>query len=85
MQNTRAKVDTIMKQYFIDLPIYSLFQKKRTICSRFEDILKCMEACLKTKIAVLECTLPKKKRNFNLPIFPGAASYLTLTKGHVML
>ncbi len=49
------------------------------------DILKCMEACVKTKIAVLECTLPQKKHNFNLPIFPGAPSYLTLTQGHVML
>ncbi len=38
------------------------------ICSHSEDILKCAKACLKTKIAILECTLPQKKRNFNLPI-----------------
>ncbi len=41
--------------------------------SRFEDIFKCMEACLKT---FLDCTLPQKKRNFNLPIFPWAPSHV---------
>ena len=54
-------------------------------CSCFEDILKRVETCFKTKIAVLECTLPEKKRNFNLPIFPGAPSFLTLTQDRVML
>ncbi len=47
--------------------------------------LKRVEACLKTKIAVLKYTLPQKKRNFNLPIFPGAPRFLTLTQGQVML
>ncbi len=28
-------------------------------------------------------TLPQKKRNFNLPIFPGAPGLATLTQGHV--
>ncbi len=58
---------------------------RQKICSLFEDILKHVEACVKTKIAVMECTLPQKKRNFNLPTLPGAPSFLTLTNDHVML
>ncbi len=61
--------------------VHMLNYFRSKICSHFEDILKHLEACLKTKIAVLECTFPQKKHNFNLS---GVLRSLTLTQGEFL-